>query len=93
MKGGGIMPKSLRVILKKKHFEGKLTDQDYKEIIDKLDGHDAELIKYHVNYDKVFNFINDCPNQSFGAPPTNPHPINPTLIILCVQLVLYIHKM
>ena len=53
------MPKSLRVILKKKHFEGKLTDQDYKEIIDKLDGHDAELIKYHVNYDKVFNFVND----------------------------------
>ena len=53
------MPKSLRAILKKKHLEGKLTDQDYKEIIDKLYGHDAELIKYHADFNKVFNFVND----------------------------------
>lgn len=53
------MPKSLRVILKKKHLEGKLTDQDYKEIIDKLDGHDRELAKGLSNFDRTFNFIND----------------------------------
>ncbi len=53
------MPKSLRVILKKKHLEGKLTDQDYKEIIDKLDGHDREFAKGLSNFDRTFNFVND----------------------------------
>ena len=43
------MPKSLKVIFKKLSHDGKITEDEYKELVKKLDGHDKEV------YDKGYN--------------------------------------
>lgn len=37
------MPNSLKTKLKKLRYEGKITEEELKELLDKLDGHDREL--------------------------------------------------
>ena len=41
------MPNSLRNKLSKLRFQGKITQDEYKELIEKLEGHDEELIKQY----------------------------------------------
>ena len=41
------MPNSLRTKLSKLRYEGHITDAEYKELIDKLDGHDKVLLDDH----------------------------------------------
>ena len=41
------MPNSLRTKLSKLRYEGHITDTEYKELIDKLDGHDKVLLEDH----------------------------------------------
>lgn len=41
------MPNSLKSKLSKLRYQGKITDEEYKELIDKLEGHDEELIKQY----------------------------------------------
>lgn len=41
------MPNSLRTKLSKLRYEGNITDAEYKELIDKLDGHDKVLLDDH----------------------------------------------
>ena len=41
------MPNSLRTKLSKLRYEGHITDTEYKELIDKLDGHDKVLLDDH----------------------------------------------
>ena len=43
------MPKSLKVMIKKLAHDGKITEEEYNDMIKKLDGHDAEV------YDKAYN--------------------------------------
>ena len=43
------MPKSLKVMIKKLAHDGKITEEEYNDLIKKLDGHDAEV------YDKAYN--------------------------------------
>ena len=38
------MPNSLRVKLSKLRYKGKITQEEYTELIKKLDGHDSELL-------------------------------------------------
>ena len=47
------MPNSLKTKFKKLAHDGKITDAEYLELCDKLDGHDAELRKeaYEEGYD------------------------------------------
>ena len=41
------MPNSLRCKLSKLRFQGKITQDEYKELIEKLEGHDKELKKQY----------------------------------------------
>ena len=41
------MPNSLRTKLSKLRYEGHITDAEYKELIDKLNGHDKVLLDDH----------------------------------------------
>jgi ribosomal protein L19E len=41
------MPNSLRSKLSKLRFQGKITQDEYKELIEKLEGHDEELKKQY----------------------------------------------
>jgi ribosomal protein L19E len=41
------MPNSLRCKLSKLRFQGKITQDEYKELIEKLEGHDEELKKQY----------------------------------------------
>ena len=41
------MSNSLRTKLSKLRYEGNITDAEYKELIDKLDGHDKVLLDDH----------------------------------------------
>lgn len=43
------MPNSLRVKLSKLRHKRKITNEEYQELIKKLDGHDAEVIKKFIN--------------------------------------------
>ena len=38
------MPKSLKLMIKKLAHDGKITEEEYNDLIKKLDGHDAEMI-------------------------------------------------
>ena len=38
------MPKSLKVMIKKLAHDGKITEEEYNDLIKKLDGHDADLV-------------------------------------------------
>ena len=42
------MPNSLKVKLSKLRYKGQITNSEYKQLIDKLDGHDKDL------YEKVY---------------------------------------
>lgn len=39
------MPNSLRAKLSKLRYKGEITQEEYSELINKLDGHDSELLK------------------------------------------------
>ena len=41
------MPNSLKTKLSKLRYQGKITDEEYRELIDKLEGHDKELKKQY----------------------------------------------
>lgn len=43
------MPKNLKVMIKKLAHDGKITEEEYNDLIKKLDGHDEEI------YDKAYN--------------------------------------
>ncbi len=43
------MPKSLKVMIKKLAHDGKITEEEYNDLIKKLDGHDEEV------YDKAYD--------------------------------------
>lgn len=51
------MPNSLRSKLSKLRHKGQITDDEYKELIDKLEGHDADLFKraYDLGYKEGFD--------------------------------------
>lgn len=46
------MPNSLRTKLSKLRYIGKITEEEYKELTQKLDGHDTELFNtaYELGY-------------------------------------------
>ena len=54
------MPNSLRSKLSKLRHKGQITDDEYKELIDKLEGHDADLFKraYDLGYEEGFDMGN-----------------------------------
>lgn len=41
------MTNSLKSKLSKLRYQGKITDEEYRELIDKLEGHDKELKKQY----------------------------------------------
>ena len=45
------MPKSLKVMIKKLAHDGKITEEEYNDLLKKLDGHDAEV------YDKAIKVL------------------------------------
>ena len=54
------MPNSLRVKLSKLRYKGEITQEEYAELIEKLDGHDKELLdkvaeKLKAKYPPYFN--------------------------------------
>ena len=44
------MPNSLRVKLSKLRYKGEITQEEYAELIKKLDGHDKELLDRFADY-------------------------------------------
>ena len=38
------MPKSLKVMIKKLAHDGRITEEEYNDLLKKLDGHDADLV-------------------------------------------------
>lgn len=51
------MPNSLRARIKQLRYKGKITQQEYDEIIKKLDGHDREVLTDYL--DKVTDLLTD----------------------------------
>ena len=47
------MPKSLKVMIKKLAHDGKITEEEYNDLIKKLDGHDIDLVTH------IFKLISD----------------------------------
>ena len=58
------MANSLRAKLKKLNYEGKITDEELNELLDKLDGHDRELIKHGhwecISPERLFFQCSNC---------------------------------
>lgn len=48
------MANSLRAKLKKLNYEGKITDEELNELLDKLDGHNKEVKKQAVEFTTKF---------------------------------------
>ena len=44
-----IMPNSLRTMIKKLRYKGKITEDEYDVLILKLDGHDCDLMAHHYS--------------------------------------------
>lgn len=54
------MPNSLRSKLSKLRYKGEITQEEYFELIKKLDGHDLELLDM-VAHELKETFNNECP--------------------------------
>ena len=50
------MPQSLKSKLSKLRYKGQITEEEYKELIRKIDGHDVELFKeaYDLGYEEGY---------------------------------------
>ena len=44
------MPNSLRTKISKLRYKGQISEDEYKELINKLDGHDTEQLKWWLEY-------------------------------------------
>ena len=44
------MPNSLRTKITKLRYKGQISEDEYKELINKLDGHDIEQLKWWLEY-------------------------------------------
>lgn len=65
------MPNSLRAKLSKLRYKGEITQEEYAELIKKLDGHDFELLdkvaevvknridSYNPSYTDIYNVITE----------------------------------
>ena len=54
------MPNSLRAKLSKLRYKGEITQEEYSELINKLDGHDSELLD-KVAHELKETFNTECP--------------------------------
>ena len=52
-KWGLIMPNSLKVKIDKLKYQGKITEEEHRELVEKLKGHDAELVGKSDVLDKI----------------------------------------
>lgn len=59
------MPKSLKVMIKKLAHDGKITEEEYNDLIKKLDGHDAEVIRNTVESISNIELLTDREQRIF----------------------------
>lgn len=73
------MPNSLRAKLSKLRYKGEITQEEYAELIKKLDGHDSELLdkvakvvknridSYNPSYTDIYNVITELSDVVLNA--------------------------
>ena len=59
------MPKSLKVMIKKLTHDGKITNDECRELLEKLDGHDAEVIRNTVESISDIELLTDKEQRIF----------------------------
>lgn len=59
------MPKSLKVMIKKLAHDGKITEEEYNDLIKRLDGHDAEVIRNTVESISDIELLTDKEQRIF----------------------------
>ncbi len=59
------MPKSLKVMIKKLAHDGKITEEEYNDLIKKLDGHEEEVIRNTVESISNIELLTDREQRIF----------------------------
>lgn len=64
------MPNSLRAKIDKLKYQGKITEEEHRELVEKLKGHDAEFVGKSDTIDKIRTEIeNDWQLKKYPSSP------------------------